>query len=1118
MSTDGNPLHAIKTFSQLVKYLRDELDWPIEADDFEELTFDYAPEELGLDAATAVKIKEIKQLRPFTSKQPWGIFFVNFVPKQLPVVALRRILSTLVIKKRISANKSQQAAWRLHDLLFISSYGETEHRDMTFAHFAEEQGTGDLPTLRLLGWDDEDTKLKLDFVERELSSKLRWPENENNAADWRAKWSTAFRLRPREVIKTSQQLAIQLADLARGIRKRANSVLAVESAKGPLRKMHAAFKEALLHDLTADDFADMYAQTISYGLLTARISRPAGLVADNLSDMVPVTNPFLRDLLDTFLTIGGRKGKIDFDELGVNEVVQLLRDADMEAVLRDFGDRNPQEDPVIHFYELFLKEYDPKKRMQRGVFYTPRPVVSYIVRSVDELLRTEFGLSDGLADTTTWGKMAELHGHLKIPKGISRDETFVQILDPATGTGTFLVEVVDIIHKTMISKWRKEGHIALEFQNLWNEYVPRHLLPRLYGFELMMAPYAIAHMKVGLKLFETGYRFGSDERARIYLTNALEPASDESEQMTFVAWAPALAHEAHDVNEIKRHQRFTVIIGNPPYSVSTQNRGAWAISLINRYKEGLNEKKHTLDDDYVKFVALSQWCLGETGVGVWGFITNHGYLKNPTFRVMRQSLLRFFSHLRVYDLHGNLRQKERKESEGIDENVFDIQQGVVISLGKAGTQFDRETKSYFAELWGTRAEKYRLLTESSIGTTNWTNLSPCEPYYLLVQQDKVIREEYVRWPSLEDVFVCYGSGIKTDRDELCMDSLKNELAARMKLLFSGKYGSDFIERYNVRPSSSYDVVELARRTQFSEADLVQCLYRPFDVRWLYYKRGFTSRPAYGVMQHILPGSNIGLLSARTNKSGKMDHFFCSRLPTEVKVAESTTQSCLFPLYLGNNPGSLRLSNHRALNLSQSFLKTLAAELALPQKGPHGLPDGLQPEDIFHYAYAVFHDLGYRTRYAEFLKIDFPRLPLTGNLDLFRALARLGSELVAFHLLDSPKIDEPLTTYTGPTNHEVEKVSYASGTVWLDKAQTRGFRHVSEAVWDFHIGGYQVCEKWLKDRKGRKLSKDDITNYQKIVIALSETIRLMKRIDEVIEEHGGWPGAFATMQQATGKAE
>jgi predicted helicase len=200
--------------------------------------------------------------------------------------------------------------------------------------------------------------------------------------------------------------------------------------------------------------------------------------------------------------------------LGVYEVVELLDEVNMDAVVRDFGDRNPQEDPVIHFYELFLKEYDAKKRMQRGVFYTPRPVVSYIVRSVDELLRFEFALADGLADTTTWGEMAKLHEGLHIPEGVSPEQDFVQVLDPATGTGTFLVEVIDLIHHTLTDKWKMQGLAEQMVDALWNEYVPKHLLTRLHGYELLMAPYAIAHLKVGLKLYETGYRFASEERAR----------------------------------------------------------------------------------------------------------------------------------------------------------------------------------------------------------------------------------------------------------------------------------------------------------------------------------------------------------------------------------------------------------------------------------------------------------------------------------------------------------------------------------------------------------------------------------------------------------------------------
>lgn len=311
--------------------------------------------------------------------QPWGIFFVKFEPKRLPVVALRRVLRSLVIRKRRSADQAQTASWQLHDLLFISAYGEDDQRQITFAHFSEDPEFGDLPTLRVLGWDDADTVLHIDHVHQTLHDQLSWPDDHEDLDAWRERWASAFTVRHREVITTSRQLAERLAELARVIRRRVNAALAVEAEDGPTRTLMAAFKEALIHDLSEDDFADMYAQTIAYGLLSARVSRPAGLVADDVKAMVPITNPFLRDLLDTFLDVGGRQGAIDFDELGVNDVVELLRRANMEAVLRDFGDRNPQEDPVIHFYEAFLREYDAEKRMKRGVFYTPRPVVSYIV-------------------------------------------------------------------------------------------------------------------------------------------------------------------------------------------------------------------------------------------------------------------------------------------------------------------------------------------------------------------------------------------------------------------------------------------------------------------------------------------------------------------------------------------------------------------------------------------------------------------------------------------------------------------------------------------------------------------------------------------------------------------
>jgi len=451
--SDVERLALIKTFPQLIKYLRDELDWPIDSDDFDQLTFEYQPEELGLDPKSAVKIKDIRQLRPLATNQPWGVFFLSFEPKRLPVVVLRRILQKLVIKKRASANKSQLPAWNLHDLLFISSYGEDKERSITFAHFSESPESSELPALRVLGWDDQDTILHLDDADRTLKSKLKWPGNAIDIRTWRSQWAEAFTLQHREVISTSKELAVKLAELATRIRKRVNAVLKVESEKGPFRQLHAAFKETLIHELTEDDFADMYAQTITYGLLAARVSRPMGVVTENLAQLV--SNPFLKETLGTFLTFGGKKGKIDFDEVGILDVVDVLNspNTNIEAVLRDFGNKTQREDPVIHFYEDFLNEYDRVKKIQRGVFYTPRPVVSYIVRSVHELLQTEFGLEDGLASTVTWGQMARSNQEIKLPKGVSTDEPFVQVLDPAVGTGTFLVEVIDVVAKTMIGKW-----------------------------------------------------------------------------------------------------------------------------------------------------------------------------------------------------------------------------------------------------------------------------------------------------------------------------------------------------------------------------------------------------------------------------------------------------------------------------------------------------------------------------------------------------------------------------------------------------------------------------------------------------------------------------------------
>lgn len=1125
-------LRRIGDFEALCRYLEEKLGWPLGEYDFDALTFQYEPEELGLQDAYADAIESIHQLRPVTDGQPWGIFFVHFRKKKLPVGVLRRILSQLALKKRTSANKAERAAWLVDDLLFVSAFGDEagKNREIAFAHF--HQHGGDLPTLRVIGWDGNDTPLKLDYLQGVLANKLHWPSDPNDAEAWRALWRSPFRHRPGHVIRKSDELAHELAKLARAIRDRAQAVMKAESTRGPLTKLYDAFKKALIHDLTPEGFADTYAQTITYGLLTAAISRTemsggrqgTALLASDLADMVPVTNPFLKEMLQTFLEAGGRKGGIDFDELGVQDVVELLRgkDTDLPAILRDFGNKTRGEDPVIHFYEHFLKAYNKQLKVQRGVFYTPQPVVSYIVRSVHELLQSEFGLADGLADTTTWSEMLKQHPDLKLPlltdapgetRTISSDEPFVQILDPATGTATFLVEVIEVIHRTLAGKWNAQRLTDAQQRAAWNEYVPKHLLPRLHAYELMMAPYAISHMKIGLKLAETGYRFGTEERARIYLTNALEPWVKQLPLIGF----DALAHEAAAVNEIKRHKRFLVIIGNPPYSIRSGNLTNEARRLVEPFKfingqriveKGALQLEKNLNDDYVKFFGLVHELLANQSVGIVGLITNHAFLDNPTFRGFRWSLLSKFSRVQLLDLHGNSKKKEQVPAGYANENVFDIQQGVGVSILLRHKKDGALGDVLLAEQWGNREEKYRAL---EAGRFDYRVIECPAPWFKLSVQDARRAAEFSSYVSLTEAMPLTSTGIKTHRDAFVIDFDDEPLRERVAKFRSGVTDAAIANEFGLADTYGWKLGEARRRIRARSdwQDAFQlCLYRPLDQRHIYYHADLVELPRSDCMQHLAGGRNLALLTTRQVTSPPFNHVTATRLVSEMKTCSHDRGTNCFPLYLRDDGSALRFGAERRLNFSAGFLRALSRALGISDSQPNGVPSGLTPEDIFHFAYAVFHSPGYRSRYAEFLKTEFPRVPLTGNVELFRELARLGGELTALHLLESPRLDQPIADLIGGRSPHVEKISWSDNTVWVDKTQATGFHGVPEDVWNFHIGGYQVCEKWLKDRKGRVLSSNDIAHYHKIVAALSETIRLMADIDRVIDQHGGWPGAFA----------
>jgi len=1094
-------LRSIHNFKELLQYLEDKLGWPLQEYEFDDLTFEYEPEELGLKDEDAAKVKAIHQLRPLQHGQPWGIFFVEFEKKKLPVVVLRRILSHLVVKKRASANKASEAAWHAEDLLFVTAFGEDEsiQREIAFAHF--HQSPGDMPTLRVLGWDGGDTPLKLSHLDAVLRQRLCWPDDPGNHKAWRDQWRAPFKHRIGHVIRTADALAEAMAALARGINDKAKRMLAAESDNGPLKKLHKAFQAALIHDLTEDNFADTYAQTITYGLLTAAISRTEGsegrhgtfIIAENVTDMVPITNPFLKEMLQTFLKVGGRKGGIDFDELGIQDVVDLLRgdETDLPAILRDFGNKTQGEDPVIHFYEHFLSAYNKKLKVQRGVFYTPKPVVSYIVRSVHELLQTEFGLEDGLASTVTWGEMAKKFSELIIPTGVSPDSPFVTVLDPATGTATFLVEVIDVIHKVMTTKWQKQGKREQEISELWNEYVPKHLLPRIYGYELMMAPYAIAHMKIGLKLFETGYQFMSDARVRVYLTNALEPPHDFSDRFAFDA--PALAKEANAVNEIKQHQHFNIVIGNPPYSALSANLSVENRKIVDRYRtvngvpireRSMLQFEKNIQDDYIKFFAIGQGYIEKSGLGILGFVTNHSYLDGPTLRGMRNNLLSTFSTLNLIDLHGNSNKKENSNQR--DENVFDIQQGVSIALFAKNIRCV-EAVCFSGHVWGARIDKSNFLLANSVGSMNLKQFNPDSDNYYFLAFESDLRGEYEQYAQLPNILLKNLTGTTTGFDELLVDYERDTLLQRIEEFANPAVPElQLKEEFNAKAGHSAFV--LGRRNLLCQKNWQSYIKPfqlfPFDYRWAYLKKEFLQGHRFDVMENLAP-NRPGLLAMRQTKE-RFGVFvstgFCGH-----KLLGSYDRNYIFPLYNLDLAGMTFLDYRLIRNVWPNKVGENAAS----------------EREIFDYIYAVLNSPTYRVRYVEFLKIDFPRVPLTSSLELFRALAKLGGELVALHLLESPKVNNFITAFTGKGDNIVpKKPTWQNNAVWINPTQR--FEGVPENVWNFHIGGYQVCEKWLKDRKGRTLSDDDITHYQRIVVAMSETIRIMAEIDQVIDEHGGWP--------------
>ncbi len=897
-------------------------------------------------------------------------------------------------------------------------------------------------------------------------------------------------------IKSSKKLAEMMAGKARLLSDVIEKALTSDEANkedSTLKDQMNSFKQILIHDITPKGFADVYAQTIAYGMFAARLHDPTlpTFSRQEAAELIPKSNPFLRKL---FGYIAGP----DIDDRIkwiVDSLVEIFLACNVEEILKNYGKSTKMEDPIIHFYETFLSEYDPKLRKARGVWYTPQPVVNFIVRAVDDILKTEFDLPQGLADNSKTKIKVDVQG-----KKTEQEVHKVQILDPATGTGTFLAEVVKHIHKKF------EGQ-----KGIWSNYVETHLLPRLNGFELLMASYAMAHLKLDLLLTETGYKPITNQRFRVYLTNSLE----EHHQDTGTLFANWLSTEANEANHIKRDTPVMCVIGNPPYSGISSNNGEWISKLIEDYKyvDGVhfNERKHWLNDDYVKFLRYGQHFIEKNGSGVLAFINPHGFLDNPTFRGMRWHLLKTYDKIYTIDLHGNSTKKETAPDGSIDQNVFDIMQGVAITVFvKTGKKKANELgKVFHNDLFGKREDKYEFLTTNSLKTVKFNEIKPEKPNLFFIPVNHKTIAEFNQGIQIGELFSKQSMGVTTARDHFVIDMNKAVLLNRIKdfsdlsiddLSIRTKYfGTKSSGKYLPGDTRGWELSK-ARKELSNEThntNIKHISYRPFDKRFIYYTKKMVDWGREDVMNNLV-ANNYSLVCVKIGRDETAHNYFISNSITDKSLTSSLDNANIFPLYLypkTNGQQIIGQTAERTPNLNTEIVKQIEDKLGLTfTNEKETTKDTFAPIDILDYIYAVLHSPTYREKYKEFLKIDFPRVPFPKDTATFWQLVKLGGEIRQIHLLESPTVEKYITQYPEDGNNIVTKPKYQDGKVYIN--DTQYFDNLPQVAWEFCIGGYQPAQKWLKDRKGRKLEFDDILHYQKIIVALTETDRLMNEIDKI----------------------
>jgi predicted helicase len=837
---------------------------------------------------------------------------------------------------------------------------------------------------------------------------------------------------------------------------------------------YEAFRQYLINGLSKEDFADLYSQTITYGLFAARVRSENGFNRKLAYYNIPSTIGILRDLF-RFISLEDLPPHMEWI---IDDISEILSVTDVKNILHQYFHEGKGKDPVVHFYETFLAEYDPETREKRGVYYTPEPVVSYIVRSLHYILKKNFNKTDGFAN-----------------KGVT-------VLDPAGGTLTFLAEAVKLTVKEFVFKYGEGGK---------REFIKEHILKNFYALELMMAPYAVGHLKMSFLLEEMGYKLQEDERFKFYLTNTLE--MEELAQIELPGMA-SLSEESHLAGTVKKETPILVILGNPPYSGISANMKPEMVNFLKEDRDGvqsyykvdgkpLGEKNPKwLQDDYVKFIHFAQWKIQQAGEGVLGFITNHSYLDNPTFRGMRQSLMNSFNEIYILDLHGNSLKKERCPDGSKDENVFDIQQGVAIAFFIKKKCEKEECEVYHSEIWGLRKDKYNWLSKDDIKTTKWKKLHPKSDFYLFVPRDERLLETYEKNLKIIDIFLINSVGIVTARDKFVIDRDKNVLENRVRLFKNTKYSDDELyEYFHINKKKGWSI-RRAWNTLHSIPNsnlkkfILPILYRPFDFQWIFYHDALIERPRGEVMRHMMR-ENLGLITVRQVAELVFNHAFVTDNIIESRVTLSNKGiAFLFPLYLYSFTGENVLFGKKV----KASEKTPNINHVLFEKLHQNYGIKPNPEEIFYYIYTILYSNFYRTKYAEFLRIDFPRIPFTKDYKIFTKMSDYGKKLVDLHLFKSTELDPPIAKFQGKgSDNEVRKFKYDEKEKRVYINESKYFEGIEKEVWEYQIGGYQVCSKWLKDRKDKSLCLDEAIHYCKIVTSLQKTIEIQKLIDSIYPE-------------------